>query len=283
MINKIIILVLVCIFCLIITPIHSQDIKAKTEDGKEVILHPNGTWTYLTTDEPQFPSPNIKPQSSKKLIKGKRGAYGIWIDESKWRISEVRFNPMAEFCFVHTAGEGYAMIIDDGIQMSLEQLKTIALENAKKAAPDVKITVEKKRFINNTEILYMQMGGTVQSIPFTYMGYYYTGEAGTIQIITYSAKDLIDEFESDFIDFLNGFEVYPASRREISFVDGSTYTGNIINGKMHGYGTYTWPNGDKYVGEFTDNRASGGWFYKSDGRKVWCQQDSNGIWIIQER
>jgi hypothetical protein len=283
MINKMVILVFVCIFCLIITPAHSQDIKAKTEDGKTVILHPDGTWKYVTTEEPQFLSPSIKPQSSNKLIKGKRGTYGIWIDENKWRMSEVRFNPVAEFCFAHTAGEGYAMIIDEGIQMPLEQLKNIILENTKKAAPDVRITVEKKRVINNVEILYMQMEGTVQSIPFTYVGYYYTGEAGTIQIITYSAKDLIDEFESDFIDFLNGFEVYAASRREISFADGSTYAGNIVNGKMHGYGTYTWPSGDKYVGEFIDNRASGGWFYKSDGRKAWCQQDAHGIWIIKER
>lgn len=289
LIHKMILLVFVCTFCLIVTPAHSQDITAKTEDGKDVILHPDGTWNYATTEEPQFLSPSIKPQSSKKLVKGKRGTYGIWIDENKWSMSDVPCNPAAEFCFAHIAGEGYAMVIDEGIQMPLEQLKNIALENAKKAAPDekaapdVRIILEKKRFINNTEILYMQMEGTVQSIPFNYLGYYYTGEAGTIQIITYSAKDRIDEFESDFIDFLNGFEVYPPSRKEISFADGSTYTGNMVKGKMHGSGTYTWPNGDKYVGEFTDNRASGGWFYKSDGRKAWCQQDSNGVWIIKER
>jgi len=50
---------------------------------------------------------------------------------------------------------------------------------------------------------------------------------------------------------------------------------------MQGFGTYIWSTGDKYVGEFADNKATGGWFYKQDGRKARCHQDENGTWVIQ--
>jgi hypothetical protein len=267
--------------CFHISPVQCQEIKAQTEDGKEVILYPDGSWRYRATDQPQPLSSTIKIQSPKKLIVGKRGTYGIRIDENTWRISEVKFNPVAEFCFAHARGDGYAMIIDEAIQMPLETLKNVALENAKKAVPDAQIIFEEKKTIHNNELLYIKMSGTVQSVPFIYLGYYYSGNAGTIQLITYTAQALFDKFESDCIDFLSGFEFVTLSQREISFSDGSKYTGTAVEGKMHGQGTYIWPNGDKYIGEFVDNRAAGGWFYTSDGRKAWCHQDEKGTWIIK--
>jgi hypothetical protein len=277
------ILVLVMMLCSISTSVLSQNIRAKTEDGKEVILLSDGTWEHVTPEEPLPSLSHSNPQGSKRLLKGKRGTYGIWIDEDKWRMSNVTFDPAAEFGFAHTAGNVYAMVIDANLYMPFEQLKNVALENIQKEAPDAKITFEEKRSIKANELFYMTIEGTVQAIPSVFFGYYYSGEAGTIQIITYAAKDLIDDFESDFIEFFNGFEVYTPSHREISFADGSTYSGSIVNGKMHGSGTYTWLNGDQYVGEFTENRASGGWLNKSGGRTVWCYQEEHGIWIIEER
>ena len=68
--------------------------------------------------------------------------------------------------------------------------------------------------------------------------------------------------------------------REITFADGSKYIGNIVNGRMHGQGTYIWTSGDKYIGEFADNKATGGWFYRVNGTKLWVSQDPEGKWII---
>ena len=70
---------------------------------------------------------------------------------------------------------------------------------------------------------------------------------------------------------------------EISYADGGKYVGDILDGKRHGQGTYIWPNGDKYVGEFQNNNATGGWFYKTTGQKVWVYQDSEGKWIVKEQ
>ncbi len=42
--------------------------------------------------------------------------------------------------------------------------------------------------------------------------------------------------------------------KELKYTDGSKYVGSIVNGKRHAKGTFTWPNGNKYVGEYKDNR-----------------------------
>jgi hypothetical protein len=41
------------------------------------------------------------------------------------------------------------------------------------------------------------------------------------------------------------------------FADGDKYVGEYRDNKQHGQGTYTWANGAKYVGEFKDNKKNG--------------------------
>ena len=53
----------------------------------------------------------------------------------------------------------------------------------------------------------MQMGGTAKGIPFVFLGYYYSGKEGSIQVITFTADNLFDEYRKEFEEFLNGFEI----------------------------------------------------------------------------
>ncbi|MDP7260959.1 MAG: hypothetical protein QGI80_03250 [archaeon] len=60
--------------------------------------------------------------------------------------------------------------------------------------------------------------------------------------------------------------------------NGNKYVGEWKGDNMHGQGTYTWPNGDKYVGVWKDGRETGGWYYWADGSKKWSYRDSAGNW-----
>ena len=49
--------------------------------------------------------------------------------------------------------------------------------------------------------------------------------------------------------------------------DGSTYVGQFRNSRLHGQGTYSWPDGSVYSGQFADNKSSGqGTYTWPDGR-----------------
>lgn len=190
----------------------AQDIKAVTDDGRQVILHSNGKWEYTTPDKTasgKLPVYN-KPADSKSLIKGKKETYGIWYNDKKWKLlsPDKTNNSSAEYQFEHTNGDANAMVIFERIEMNVESLKNIALENAKNAAPDAKIIYEDRRIVNGSEVLCVRIIGTIDNIAFQYYNYYYAGPAGTIQMVTFTSQNLIQEYENDFLDFLNGFVTF---------------------------------------------------------------------------
>jgi hypothetical protein len=191
----------------------SQEINATTEDGRHVLLNPDGTWKYLQpkSSPPATKSEQthyFKPKSATALLKGKRVKYGLWYDRSKWLPDRDIDNTSAEYELTHVEGDRYVVIIPERLQIPLETLEIAAIANAKKAAPDTRITFEEKRIVNDREILCLRMDATIQGIPVSYINYYYSGKAGAVQLMTYTGQNLIEEYQSDMLDLLNGFEVY---------------------------------------------------------------------------
>ena len=66
-----------------------------------------------------------------------------------------------------------------------------------------------------------------------------------------------------------------------TFADGDKYVGEVKDNKKHGQGTYTYANGDKYVGEYKDGKINGqGTFTSADGDKYfgeWKEDKSSFI------
>jgi hypothetical protein len=50
----------------------------------------------------------------------------------------------------------------------------------------------------------MQLNGTTQGIKFSYYGYYYSDVNGTVQLVTYTARNLIGNLTDDAEELLNG-------------------------------------------------------------------------------
>ena len=191
----------------------SQEIKATTEDGRDVLLNPNGTWHYSgdskTADREGIDLPKFfKPKSATVLLKGKRVKYGLWYDRNKWLPDQDIDNASAEYELTHVEGDRYVVIIPERLQIPLETLGIAAIANAKKAAPDTRITFEETRIVNNRKVLCLRMDATIQGIPVSYINYYYSGKSGAVQLLTYTGQNLVEEYQPDMIDLLNGFEVY---------------------------------------------------------------------------
>jgi hypothetical protein len=52
------------------------------------------------------------------------------------------------------------------------------------------------------------MNGSIDGIKFTYLGYYYSSEGGTIQFISYTTQSLLEEYKNDMFGLLNGFTIH---------------------------------------------------------------------------
>ena len=97
------------------------------------------------------------------------------------------------------------MLISEKLEIPIESLKAIAIENAKGAAPDIKVIKEEYRNVYGLQVMLMQMVGTIQGMRITYYGYYYSNSNGTIQLLTYTGEELFNDYLDTIESFINGF------------------------------------------------------------------------------
>lgn len=185
--------------------------RAITDTGDEVLLNENGTWQYINNPEKnkllQIPTNDKlfeKPSNATFLLKSTKNNSAIWIDAKKWSFTKSAAGENSEYEFELKGTDLYGMALNESIPMPLEALANIAFDNALAAAPDAKIISKEYRVVNGQKIIYMQMDGTMEGVPFTYRGYYFSNDKGATQFITYTATSLVEKYAMDIEEFLNG-------------------------------------------------------------------------------
>jgi hypothetical protein len=198
-------------FLLVSIQFANAQINAVTESGDQVILFENGTWKYLNDSVvenaviPVNTKEFVKSKQSTFLVKSNKLNIGIWINPKDWSFTKGKDDEVQEYQFQKKGDDLYAMLIAEKMQIPIETLKGIAIENARKVAPDVKVIKEEYRTVNGIKVFMMQMSGTLQGMRFTYFGYYYSNSNGTIQLMTYTSENLMNDYLDDIELFLNGF------------------------------------------------------------------------------
>lgn len=206
---------IVVLFVSCFVNVSNAQIKALTETGREVLLSENGTWKYspdsANNDNDKSDSISTNSHSFSKtnkesfLVKSKNFNVGVYINPSKWLFSPHKENEkIPEYRFSMKSDEGYTMMITERTPISLENMPAIALINAQKASMDIKETFKEYRIVNNKKVLCLKMEGTIQGVKFTYLGYYYSNQNGTIQLLCYTSQNLFDGLKNELETFLNG-------------------------------------------------------------------------------
>ncbi len=187
--------------------------KGVTEHGDPVILYDDGTWIYenmantLSEEIPVNAEIFTKKTNSGFQIKSEKVNMSFWIDPKKWQFKKAEAGGEGEYELQSKAGDLFCVIITEKIEIPLETLQNIALENGKKVAPDIKVIKREYRMVNGLKVLLMQMDGTIQGIKFSYFGYYYSNNSGTVQFITYTSQNMLEAKMADAVELLNGLAV----------------------------------------------------------------------------
>ena len=189
---------------------HAQQASSRAvrADGSAVILYPNGTWRPDTAANTVAATANAKeyttPASDSSVLDLGHGVK-LRYNPAKWQQGATTTIPGRQQ-LRHLSGDGYAMTISERIAVPMASLKKIVLTNARNAAPDAAITFDETRKVNGATVEAMQITGTTQGIPFRYYGYYFSGTAGTVQIICYTGESLFPDYKADFEELLNGLQ-----------------------------------------------------------------------------
>lgn len=191
----------------------SAQIKGVTETGEEVILFEDGSWRYANEEEaiakeiPTNPEKFEKPEEASFLLKSKKLEVGIWLNPKEWSFKQATDNEEAEYELQLKGEDLYGLILTEKVEIPLENLKNIALQNGRAVAPDLRVVKEEYRNVNGLKVLHLQLNGTTQGIKFTYYGYYYSGPNGTVQFITYTGQNLLEQFLPQCEELLNGLSL----------------------------------------------------------------------------
>jgi hypothetical protein len=185
---------------------------AITDKGEQVILYDDGTWKPLNktsnSSEIQMNDKEfVKSPDATFQVKSAKINAGVFINPKKWDFKKAEQNKDAEYQFQLKNKDAYGMLIVERIGVPLETLKNVAIENGRKAAPDVEVIKQEYRNVNGMKMLYMQMNGTMKGIKFTYVGYYYSSDDMSIQFVAYTSQNLLKEYRADIEQLLNGLVI----------------------------------------------------------------------------
>jgi hypothetical protein len=133
------------------------------------------------------------------------GRMSVRYDPAKWKQKQT--DDPTRFEFTHVRGDGYAVVIAERTGIPTDTIADIALGNIRKQDPNARMTQKQKRRVGGVDVWFQVVEATINRIPVTYYGYYYGGQAGTIQVLLFTARNLINDYDHDFMDFLNGLRV----------------------------------------------------------------------------
>ena len=80
-----------------------------------------------------------------------------------------------------------------------------ALTNAKSVDPNVKEVRRGSRLVNGIRMSFAEYAGTVDNTPFVFYGHFYSDDAGTIQILGWTHRDMLESYRAKIDAFVSGF------------------------------------------------------------------------------
>lgn len=205
-----------------------SQIKALTEDGKEVILLDNKTWKYVNeSDEKTLETISTNEQSFEKskdatfLIKSKKIDAGLYYNPKKWKPTKVAFSsPTLEHVFSNASVPNlYALFVSENAPIqTLKNLKDLLISGIQKNADYFRLKESEYRTINGIKVLHMKYNANAKGIDFEYIGNYYLTPEGYCGITVYTFANKYEESKNDMESFANGL-VKAEKSKEVDIVE----------------------------------------------------------------
>jgi hypothetical protein len=196
--------------------VRAEELKARTRDGREVVLKEDGTWEFVTkpaaadpTTAPEDAPKITKPEKSVETYKGKLGTLTLWLEPGKWKKLKKPNNESAEVQFQAIGHDVAAIVIHEDIEFGLDELADIALENIEGGLKDVELLLREQRIVNGQEMIAQRAVGRLGKAEMIFCGYYASGPFGSVQVFLVVQQKHFEKLEQQIEDFLAGVVITP--------------------------------------------------------------------------
>lgn len=192
----------------------NSQIKALTEDGKEIILFDNKTWKFVNeSDEKTLAEIKNNDKVFEKskdatfLMKSKKMNSGIYFNPKKWKIVNGGLtSPFIEYVFNNVSDSNLFAILgsENAPVQTLKNIKDLVIASVQRNTDYFRLKESEYRTINNIKVLYMNYVANAKGIDFEYIGNYYLNSEGYSSVTAYTFGNKYEENKIELENFING-------------------------------------------------------------------------------
>ncbi len=189
---------------LTVSAVCAQDLRAVVEDGRKVILLPNGKWRFdasAARTKPPAPGGMLTYQPSAKK-------FSVAYSGDTWELMQVKDSDSAsKRAFAHKTLPMYAMVIADEIPVSTAAVKNVILANARAGGAEPTVLLDKPVDIGGNAAGNIRFAVAHKGVEFEFVAYYFGSPDGNVQVSCYTAQSLFAKYENECKKFLDGLVI----------------------------------------------------------------------------
>ena len=183
----------------------AQDLRAVVvEDGRQVILSPNGKWrfdTNATRAKAAVPGGMVTYQPSAKK-------FSVAYSSDTWDLMPIKENDSpSKRSFAHKTLPIYAMVIADQIPVSTAAVKNVILANARASGAEPTVLLDKPIDIGGNAVGSIRFAVAPKGVEFEFAAYYFGSPEGNVQVSCYTAQSLFAKYENECKKFMDGLAI----------------------------------------------------------------------------
>ncbi|GGP18234.1 hypothetical protein [Silvimonas iriomotensis] len=181
----------------------ADPLHAITEDGRKVLLAPNGTWKFDSSTTSSTPAESTGSPYIPAVKK-----FSVAYDVNNWTQSPPKDGESpAKRLFMHKTLPLYAMVISDQIAANNTVVREVILHNVQSAGATPTIILEKKPIIDGKQAGMIRLVANVKGLDLVFTTNYYGDESGNIQVTCYTGQSLFYKYEAECQKFIDGLSI----------------------------------------------------------------------------
>jgi len=174
-------------------------------NGKQIRINDDFTWNYVEENEEQDGSKislSFNPTNTTQY-EAPNGKYTINLATEDW-METTGINDTASFQFVNADTTGYGLLLYDGWEIPLKNLKVILIQNAQRIDPDARIVSAEKCSVNGTDGELVTYTAKNSGLSFVFYSFVTSSDNGTIQFTFFTLSSDFEELKPSFQEAIAG-------------------------------------------------------------------------------
>lgn len=182
----------------------AQELRAITEDGRKVLLSPDGKWrldTRITTGQ-------VSPSGSSSPYQPAVKKFSVAYDTRSWTLLPPKDADSPNMrTFQHKSLPVYAMVISDEMPGTAPLMREVILNNARSAGATPTVLLDDSDEIDGKLGGQIRFAASIKGMDFVFASRYYADADGNIQVTCWTGQSLFFKYQNECKQFSNGLSI----------------------------------------------------------------------------